>query len=69
MWKANKDKIKVVNKNKGPLGWVFFTAWVGALFYFEGIAYGFWGSILAILKACVWPAYVIHAVLGLLNIN
>ena len=67
MWKS--DKVKVVNKNKGPLGWVFFTAWVGALFYFQGIAYGFGPSVLAILKACVWPAYVVHAVLGLLNIR
>jgi len=67
MWKS--DKVKVVNKNKGPLGFVFFMAWVGALFYFEGIAYGFGPSVLAFLKACVWPAYVIHAVLGLLNIR
>jgi len=69
MWKSNKDKVKVANKSKGPLGMVFFFAWVGALFYFEGVAYGFWGSILAFLKACVWPAYVVHAVLGLLHVR
>jgi hypothetical protein len=69
MLKGKKDKIKVVNKSGGPLGWVFFTAWVGALFYFEGIAYGFWPSVLAFLKACIWPAYVLHAVLKVLNIS
>lgn len=69
MVKIDKKSVKVINKGKGPLGFVFFFAWVGALFYFEGIAYGFWDSVLAFLKACVWPAYVIHAVLGLLNIH
>lgn len=69
MWKTDKKKAKMMKKGGGPLGFVFFLGWVGALFYFEGIAYGFWGSILAFLKSIVWPAYVIHAVLGLLHIR
>lgn len=64
-----KNSVKVINKNKGPMGGVLFAAWIGAIFYFEGIAYGFWPSVLAFLKACVWPAYVVHAVLGLLHIS
>lgn len=59
--KASKDSI-------GPLGWVLFTAWVGALVYFVQNSDGFGGLIVAILKSIVWPAYVIHAVLGLLNL-
>lgn len=70
MWnKKDKKAQKIMGKGSGPLGFVFFMGWVGAVFYFEGIAYGFWNSVLAFLKACIWPAYVVHAVLGLLNIR
>ncbi len=67
--KGKRTTKKVVKNSAGPLGFVFFAAWIGALFYFQGIAFGFWGSVLAFLKACIWPAYVIHAVLGLLHIH
>jgi len=69
MIKEGKKRAKVIKKGGGPMGFVFFFGWVGALFYFEGIAYGFWGSVLAFLKSIVWPAYVVHAILGLLHIR
>ncbi len=61
------DKVKVVNES--PLGWVFFTAYIGAVVYFVNQEPGFWGFILALLKAAVWPAYVLYEVLGLLGIK
>jgi hypothetical protein len=64
---AKKDKVKVINKG-GPLGFVFFTAWIGALVYFVQNSVGFWGFILAVLKSLVWPAFVLHAVLKLLAV-
>jgi len=65
-----KEHIKrVKNVQKGPLGWIFFTAWVGALVYFVQHSNGFGGFLLAVLKSLVWPAYVIHAVLGVLHLN
>jgi hypothetical protein len=66
--KRSKSKM-VKNGSAGGVGFVFFLAWVGALVYFVQQSEGFWGFILAILKSFVWPAYVIHAVLGLLNIK
>ncbi len=68
MLKGSKKNVKVINK-AGPTGFVFFWAWVGALVYFEQLATGFWSVIGAFFKSIVWPAYVIHAVLGLLNIH
>ncbi len=53
---------------RGPLGFVFFTAWIGALVYFEQHADSFWTVILAFLKACVWPAFLIHRALELLHV-
>lgn len=67
MTKRIRKSAKMVN-NGGPLGFVFFAAWVGALVYFVQHSDGFWGAILAFLKACVWPAYVLHHVLVLLHV-
>jgi hypothetical protein len=58
--------VRVVN-GEGPLGFIFLLAFIGAAVYFVERASGFWGVILALLEAVVWPAFVIHAVLqGLL---
>lgn len=38
---------------------------IGALVYYEHIASGFGSSIVAILKALVWPAYLVYHLLGL----
>jgi hypothetical protein len=65
--KDKASKVKVVNQ--GPVSFVFFVAWVGALVYFVGQVDGFWNIILAFLKACVWPAIVMHRVLEILNIQ
>jgi len=60
--------VKVINKGGGPFGWIFFTAWIGALVYFVGKVDGFWNIVLAFLKSIVWPAYVLHHVLALLKV-
>jgi hypothetical protein len=52
----------------GPWGWILFTAYVGAAIYFWQQAGSFWGRLLSLLQAAVWPAYVLHAVLKLLNV-
>lgn len=60
---ANKT-VRVINKG-GPTGFVLFLAWIGAVVYFVQHSFGFWGFILAVLKACVWPAYITYHVLAL----
>jgi len=59
------DRVKVVNQ--GPLGFVFFIAWIGSIVYFVHMSHGFWGFILALLKSIVWPAYVVYHALVLLH--
>lgn len=66
MTRIDKKKMKVVNRG-GPLGFVLFVAWIGAVVYFVQHSYGFWGFVLAVLKSFVWPAYVLHHVLVLLH--
>ena len=64
----NQKVIKVVNDH-GPMGWVLFMAYIGAAVYFFQQNETFWGFILALLKAAVWPAYVVHEVLKLLGVS
>lgn len=65
---ANKQQaVKVVNDH-APMGWVLFMAWVGATAYFYNLDPGFIRPFIAMLKAAVWPAYVLYYVLGLLGV-
>lgn len=59
--------INVVADN-GTLGWVFFTAYLGAVVYFFSLDLTFWGFLLALLKALFWPAFVVFEVLRALAI-
>ena len=60
------SKVKVVNQ--GPSGYIFFVAWVGALFYFVSQVDGFWNIVLAFLKSFVWPAIVLFRAMEMMNI-
>lgn len=60
-------KVKVMNQG-GPMGFVLFAAWIGALVYFIQQSEGFWGFVLAVLKSTVWPAFLVHRALELLHV-
>lgn len=48
----------------GPWGFVFLLAYIGAAIYFVSHSDGsFWGVILGLLQAIVWPVYVVFHVL------
>jgi hypothetical protein len=36
---------------------------IGAAVYFIGHAAGFWAGVLGLLKAFVWPAFVVYALM------
>jgi hypothetical protein len=58
---------KVVNQ-AGPLGFIFFLAYIGAAIYFiQHSNGGFWEVILGLLQALVWPVYVTYHVLQVLG--
>lgn len=64
---AKYERTKVIYDH-GPMGWVLFMAYIGAAVYFYQLDPGFWGFFLALLKAAVWPAFVLYEVLRLLQI-
>lgn len=55
-------------KSNGAWGFALFMSWVGAVVYFVQQSEGFWGFILAVLKACVWPAFLIHKAFELMGV-
>lgn len=67
MAKKGTQSVKVIN-DTNPLGFAFFVAYIGAAIYFIQQSDGFWGVILGLLQAIVWPAYVLYHVLQLLNV-
>jgi hypothetical protein len=68
MAKSERNIVKVVNDH-GPLGWLLFTAYIGAAVYFFDLDPNFWGFILALIKAAFWPAFVLYHGLGALGVS
>jgi hypothetical protein len=48
-----------------PAGPTYFFGVIGAAVYYLHTSYGFWPSIGALLKALVWPAFLVYHLLGL----
>ncbi len=46
-------------------GGFYFLGFLGALIYYMQQATGFWSVILGILKAIVWPVFVVLKILGM----
>ena len=47
---------------------VYGVGMIGALVYFISNATSFLGGVVGILKAIVWPAFLVHALLGFLGL-
>jgi len=63
----SRRSVQVVESN-GTWGVFFLLAYIGAAIYFVSASDGsFWGVILGLLQATVWPVYVIYHVLVLLG--
>lgn len=70
MAKDDKKAVKVQKDHKGPpqaMGF-YFLAFIGAAVHFVGNVDGFWPIVLALLKAAVWPAFLINQIFDLLRI-
>ena len=65
--KGDNQFVKITNQ-QGPRGFVLFMAWIGAFVYFFNQQPDVGGFFLAILKAIVWPAFLLFHVLQALNV-
>lgn len=48
------------HKNAGTTGGAYFLAMIGAAVYYLQHTHGFWNGVLGLLKALVWPAFLIY---------
>lgn len=48
-------------------GAVYFFGLIGAMVYYIQASDGFWSGVLGVLKAFVWPAFVIYDLLKFLG--
>lgn len=51
----------------GAGGAVYGLGFIGAAIYYIQAASGFWMGVLGILKALVWPAFLVYEALAFLN--
>ncbi len=61
-WKYNK-KVNSSHSAAGASGGLYFLGFVGALIYWMQAAHSFGAVIAGILKASVWPAYIVYKLL------
>jgi hypothetical protein len=64
-----RKQIKVIHENTGGGGGaVYGLGLIGALVYFLQQAGTFWEVVIGILKALVWPAFLIYGLLQSLGL-
>ena len=44
----------------GGLGWLGFCAYIGAAVYFVSQSHSFWEGAFGLVKALVWPAFLVY---------
>lgn len=55
------------HRGGGGGGLAYFLGFIGALVFYIQAADGFWGGVLGILKAFVWPAFVVYDLLKFIS--
>lgn len=56
-----------MNKNQGFLGGIYGLAFIGAVIYYIQHATTFLMGVIGVLKALVWPAFLIYKLLEFFN--
>ena len=46
-------------------GCIYVLGFIGALIYYLSTATGFWNGVLGVLKAIIWPLFIVMKILGL----
>lgn len=62
--KIRKQRVKGCHSG----GAVYGLGFIGAVIYYISTATGFWGGVLGVLKAIVWPALLVYELFRFLGI-
>jgi hypothetical protein len=63
---SGKDRSGWGNRRGGGGNLVYGLGLIGALVYYIRAADGFWSGVLGVLKALVWPAFLVYDLLTFL---
>ncbi len=64
--KKNLSKVNV-EVNQGSMGFAYFLGFIGAAIFYVSTAPDFWAGALGLIKAALWPAFLVYAALNGLN--
>jgi hypothetical protein len=64
---AERNRRAWARRGSGTGDAVYGLGLIGALVYYIQQAHGFWGVIVGILKALVWPAFLIYHLLRFIS--
>ncbi len=62
---VKKDRVYAYNSSGGA---VYGLGFIGAVVYYISNATGFWVGVFGILKALVWPAFMVYNIFKFLGI-
>jgi hypothetical protein len=57
-----------MSKNHGASSGIYGLAFIGSLVYFIQQADSFWMGVIGVIKALLWPAFLIYKLLGFLGV-
>jgi hypothetical protein len=57
---TGRGRTKTVHVHRGGGSAVYFFGLIGSMVYYIQHSHGFWGGVLGILKAFVWPAFLVY---------
>ena len=60
---GKSKKHKMYKTSAGAGGGIYCLGFIGAVVYYIGVATSFWVGVLGVLKAFVWPAFLVHGLL------
>ena len=63
--KQKKEVCKTPSCNTAKCGCMYGLAFLGAAIHYLSVATGFWSGVLGILKAAVWPVFLVLKILGM----
>ena len=65
-WSGRKNKCEC-KKIGGDGGGIYCLGMIGALIYYISTATGFWNGVWGVIKALLWPAFVVFELMKFLG--
>lgn len=65
--KVVKSEKNLCKPRNGCFGGFYFLGLLGAAIYYISTATGFWNGVLGVLKAIIWPLFLVYELFGFIG--